>query len=101
MIRVLQCVNDYPNFRSSRTGYTYADLCDIYSDFKKYTIPALYAYVLNGPQVRDGTVLQEYLANTIETAKQNEQITTEQRDSLWSLTDQYRRSLSTSVRLRI
>ena len=33
----------YPNFRSSRTGYTYADLCDIYSDFKKYTIPALYA----------------------------------------------------------
>lgn len=24
----------YPNFRSSRTGYTYADLCDIYSDFK-------------------------------------------------------------------
>lgn len=79
----------YPNFRSSRTGYTYADLCDIYSDFKKYTIPALYACVLNGPQVRDGTVLQEYLANTIETAKQNEQITTEQRDSLWSLTDQY------------
>ena len=79
----------YPNFRSSRTGYTYADLCDIYSDFKKYTIPALYAYVLNGPQVRDGTVLQEYLANTIETAKQNEQIATEQRDSLWSLTDQY------------
>lgn len=56
---------------------------------QKYTIPALYAYVLNGPQVRDGTVLQEYLANTIETAKQNEQITTEQRDSLWSLTDQY------------
>ena len=56
---------------------------------KNYTIPALYAYVLNGPQVRDGTVLQEYLANTIETAKQNEQITTEQRDSLWSLTDQY------------
>ena len=79
----------YPNFRSSHTGYTYADLCDIYSDFKKYTIPALYAYVLNGPQVRDGTVLQEYLANTIETAKQNEQIATEQRDSLWSLTDQY------------
>ena len=68
---------------------TYADLCDIYTDFKKYTIPELYAYVLNGPQVRDGTVLQEYLANCIETAKQTEQITTEQRDSLWGLTDQY------------
>ena len=36
----------YPNFRSSRTGYTYADLCDIYSDFKKYTIPALPAGVM-------------------------------------------------------
>ncbi len=79
----------YPDFRSSRTGYTYADLCDIYSDFKNCTIPALYAYVLNGPQVRDGTVLQEYLANCIETAKQDEQITTEQRDSLWNLTNQY------------
>ena len=45
--------------------------------------------MLNGPQVRDGTVLQEYLANCIETAKQDEQITTEQRDSLWNLTDQY------------
>ena len=67
----------YPDFRSSRTGYTYADLCDIYTDFKKYTIPELYAYVLNGPQVRDGTVLQEYLANCIETAKQTEQITTD------------------------
>jgi len=62
----------------------------VYTIFAHFhTIPALYAYVLNGPQVRDGTVLQEYLANTIETAKQNEQITTEQRDSLWSLTDQY------------
>ena len=40
--------------------------------------------MLNGPQVRDGTVLQEYLANCIETAKQDEQITTEQRDSLWN-----------------
>jgi len=39
----------YPDFRSSRTGYTYADLCDIYTDFKKYTIPELYAYVLQWP----------------------------------------------------
>ena len=51
--------------------------------------PGAVRLCFNGPQVRDGTVLQEYLANTIETAKQNEQITTEQRDSLWSLTDQY------------
>ena len=25
----------YPNFRSSQTGYTYKDLCAIYSELKK------------------------------------------------------------------
>ena len=63
--------------------------CAISIPTSKIHHPGAVRYVLNGPQVRDGTVLQEYLANTIETAKQNEQITTEQRDSLWSLTDQY------------
>ena len=80
---------NYPDFRSSETGYTYSDLCDIYSDFKKYTIPQLYAHVLDGPQVRDGTVLQEFLANTISDARQNEQVSSEQRASLQSLLDKY------------
>lgn len=79
----------YPDFRSSQTGYTYADLCDIYSDFKKYTIPQLYAHVLDGPQVRDGTVLREFLANTITEALQYEQVTGERLNSIQSLLDEY------------
>ena len=80
---------NYPDFRSSKTGYTFADLCDIYDDFKKYTIPELYAHVLSGPQVRDGTVLQEFLANTIADANQNEQVQSERRASIQRLVDAY------------
>lgn len=80
---------NYPDFRSSRTGYTYADLCDIYSDFQKYTVPQLYAHVLSGPQVRDGTVLREFLSNTITDALQNEQVTSDRRASIQHLLDEY------------
>ena len=80
---------NYPDFRSSKTGYTYADLCAIYSDFKKYTIPQLYAHVLSGPQVRDGTVLQEFLANSIADSTQSEQVSTDRRTRIQSLLDEY------------
>ena len=79
----------YPHFRSSRTGYTYADLCAIYGSFKKYTIPELYARVLNGPQIRDGTVLQEFLANSIADSNQTEQVKSERRASIEQLIDEY------------
>ena len=80
---------NYPNFRSSKTGYTYADLCDLYADFKRYTIPELYAHVLNGPQVRNGTVLQEFLANTIADANQTETVEGTRRDNIQRLLDEY------------
>lgn len=79
----------YPDFRSSKTGYTYADLCAIYSSFKKYTIPELYAQVLSGPQIRDGTVLQEFLANSIADSNQTEQVDTGRRTSIEQLIDEY------------
>lgn len=79
----------YPDFRSSKTGYTYADLCAIYSSFKKYTIPELYAQVLSGPQIRDGTVLQEFLANSIADSNQTEQVDTRRRTSIEQLIDEY------------
>ena len=78
----------YPDFRSSKTGYTYADLCAIYSSFKKYTIPELYAQVLSGPQIRDGTVLQEFLANSIADSNQTEQVDTGRRTSIEQLIDE-------------
>ena len=79
----------YPDFRSSKTGYTYADLCAIYSSFKKYTIPELYAQVLSGPQIRDGTVLQQFLANSIADSNQTEQVDTGRRTSIEQLIDEY------------
>ena len=95
-IRILENdTNDMQNFllakreHSSKTGYTYADLCAIYSSFKKYTIPELYAQVLSGPQIRDGTVLQEFLANSIADSNQTEQVDTGRRTSIEQLIDEY------------
>ena len=80
---------NYPNFRSSKTGYRFSDLYDIYVDFKKYTIPELYAKVLNGPQVRDGEVLRKFLANSITSSNQKEAVETERRQKIDSLIQQY------------
>ena len=44
---------NYPNFRSSVTGYSYEDLYDIYKMLYDYEIPSLYANVMTGPQVRN------------------------------------------------
>lgn len=82
-------MENYPNFRSSKTGYRYSDLYDIYMDFKKYTIPELYAKVLNGPQVRDGEVLRKFLANSITNSNQKESLETERRQKIDSLIQQY------------
>lgn len=80
---------NYPNFRSSKTGYTFADLCAIYSEFKKYVIPELYAKVLDGPQVRDETVLKEFLSNSIASANQTEEVNSEQRTYMEQLIQEY------------
>ena len=90
MLQFLEAKKEnYPKFRSSKTGYRYSDLYDIYVDFKKYTIPELYAKVLNGPQVRDGEVLRKFLANSITTSNQQEAVETERRQKIDSLIQQY------------
>lgn len=81
--------DNYPNFRSSKTGYTFADLCAIYSEFKKYMIPELYTKVLDGPQVRDRTVLREFLANSIASLNQDEEVNLEHRTRMESLIQEY------------
>jgi len=80
---------NYPHFRSSSTGYSFADLCEVYSEFKKYVIPQLYAKVLDGPQIRDKTVLREFLANTIASLNQKEEVNTERRTKIERLIDEY------------
>lgn len=79
----------YPDFRSSKTGYSYADLYEIYSQFKNYVVPELYARVLDGPQVKDGVVLKNHLANDIASSAQTEAVQTEQRKKISSLIDNY------------
>ena len=80
---------DFPNFRSSKTGYSFADLYEIYSQFKSFVIPELYARVLNGPQVKDGEVLRNYIANEISNSTQRESVQTAQRNDLKTLMQQY------------
>lgn len=80
---------DYPNFRSSKTGYSYADLYEIYAQFKDYLIPELYASVLKGPQVKDGVLLKNHIANEIALSEQSESVKREQRKKLGSLTEKY------------
>ncbi len=81
--------DNYPHFRSSETGYSYADLYDIYSRFKDYVIPELYATVLNGSQVKDGEVLRNFLANKLARSAQEEAVQTVRRESLFELINTY------------
>ena len=45
--------------------------------------------MLSGPQIRDGTVLQEFLANSIADSNQTEQVDTGRRTSIAQLIDEY------------
>lgn len=81
--------DDYPDFRSSKTGYSYKDLYDIYMQFKNYVLPELYAKVLKGPQMKDGVVLKNHIANDIAQSQQNEAVQKEQRKKITDLVDNY------------
>lgn len=81
--------DNYPDFRSSKTGYSYADLYDIYKEFNDYTIPELYGKVLDGPQVKDGDILREYLANQITESNQTEHNKSDRRALIKKLIDNY------------
>lgn len=90
MLNFLKTKKDaYPSFRSSKTGYSYADLYDIYQNFKQSIIPQLYARVLAGPQVRNGEVLRNFLANSIASSEQQEKLLAERREKINTLLAQY------------
>ena len=78
-----------PNYRSSATGYSYADLYDIYKILYDYEVPLLYATVMTGPQVRDGDVLLKKLQNKISNSEIDESVKKERRDYLESLIKNY------------
>lgn len=80
---------NYPDFRSSTTGYTYEDLYDIYKMLSDYDVPALYAAVMNGPQVRDTDKLCRNLTQSIEESLQSEQVYREREEFLKNLIQTY------------
>ncbi len=79
----------YPDYRSSVTGYSYADLCDIYKEFIDYVIPSLYAKVIDGPQVIDGDVLRKSLTNQIKEMNRTEKTNSDRRDYLYKIIVNY------------
>ena len=81
--------DDHPDFRSSKTGYSYSDLYNIYLQFKNYKIPELYARVLDGPQVRDGEVLLHALENSIADSQRQETIQLQRREKLKAIIDNF------------
>ena len=80
---------NYPNFRSSVTGYSYEDLYDIYKMLYDYEIPSLYANVMTGPQVRNADKLCRNLTQSIESSVQNEQVYQEREAYLSGLIQNY------------
>ena len=80
---------NYPNFRSSVTGYSYEDLYDIYKMLYDYEIPSLYANVMTGPQVRNADKLCRSLTQSIESSVQNEQVYQEREAYLSGLIQNY------------
>lgn len=80
---------NYPNFRSSVTGYSYEDLYDIYKMLYDYEIPSLYANVMTGPQVRNADKLCRNLTQSIESSVQNEQVYQEREAYLSGLIQSY------------
>jgi GGDEF domain-containing protein len=79
----------YPDYRSSITGYSYADLCDIYKEFSDYVIPMLYSKVIDGPQVIDGDVLRKSLTNQIKEMSRTEKTNSYRRDYLYRIITNY------------
>ena len=80
---------DYDSFRSSITGYSYEDLYDIYKMLSDYEIPALYAEVMNGPQVRNVEKMSRTLTQKIEDSLQREQVYQQRKDFLDQLIHTY------------
>lgn len=81
--------DDYPNYRSSVTGYSYTDLYMIYKEFSDYMIPSLYAKVIDGPQVIDGDILRKSLSNQIKDMQRDEATKSERRAYLFGLITGY------------
>lgn len=80
---------NYPDFRSAATGYSYSDLYDIYKMLDDYAVPSLYARVMDGPLVRNADSLCKSLADQIALSEQQESVYTTRQDYLLKLINTY------------
>ena len=79
----------YPNFRASATGYSFADLENIYSYIRKNKVPSLYALILENKYTKDNDLLlkrEQSIINNIDINILNNQ---EKANKLKSLIDNY------------
>ena len=54
---------NYPNFRSADTGYSFSDLKEAYASIQDYAIPDTYAFILNNRLVNDKELLLKRYEN--------------------------------------
>ena len=78
-----------PYFRSIETGYTYSDLCNIYTYLYNYEIPSLYATILGHAETTDIEVLMNRLTKDCEDLELFIQNRQQQADHLKNLIDNY------------
>lgn len=86
---LLQKRQNYPDFRASATGYTFADLENIYSYILNNKVPYLYAKILQNKFTKDNDLLLKKQQNTIDALDINIGNNTEKSSKLKYLIDNY------------
>ena len=80
---------NYPEFRASATGYTFADLENIYSYISKNKVPHIYASILRGKYTKDNDLLLKKQQDRIEKLEIDIANNTEKSAKLKYLIDNY------------
>ena len=86
---LIQKRQSYPDFRASATGYSFADLENIYNYIINNKIPYIYARILQQKYTKDNDLLLKKQQNTIDALQTNIENNTEKSAKLKYLIDNY------------
>lgn len=86
---LIQKRQSYPDFRASATGYTFADLENIYNYIINNKIPYIYARILQQKYTKDNDLLIKKQQNTINSLEINIENNTAKAEKLKYLIDNY------------
>ncbi len=81
--------DNFPDFRSSVTGYSFNDLYEIYTELNRYELSSLYAQVVSGPQVKNTEYLKKALSDEIKASLNGEAVRLERKNYLKTLIDNF------------